>query len=402
MLAVGVVSADVGLGYQYRVPQTSYGVPSYQHGGNSDRFSSGYTGNTGYQASTGYQTSGLQGTGYQTTGLQGTGYETTGLQGASYQTSGLQGAGYQTTGLQGTGYQTGLQGTSYLTGNVNSASGLDSRYYQSSGSNDASSLLKPNYQYTANSGLGTGFQSQYEASSQYQTSALKKYQQHYQVQQQPAQVFKHFYVHAAPEEPEPVKPRAPIVLPPAQKHYKIIFVKAPSEGTAPRVIAPVQPQNEEKTIVYVLVKKPEDQQEIVLPKIEQKPPSKPEVYFIKYKNKEDSQAVINNIVKDYNHGESLALTNAGASEASFESGLGNVQYQSPVVNEASTGSFGSQSYGLSSASADLNESNIANSISSPVTVSSTASSIGYEGANAISTSQGVPHETYGPPKFRVN
>lgn len=35
-------------------------------------------------------------------------------------------------------------------------------------------------------------------------------------------------------------------------------------------------QHEEKTIVYVLVKKPED------PQSPQSPPSKPEVYFIKY------------------------------------------------------------------------------------------------------------------------
>ncbi|KAJ8737546.1 hypothetical protein PYW08_000141 [Mythimna loreyi] len=318
MLALGVVSADVGLGYHYKVPQTSYGVPSYQFGANSGQYSSAYAGNR----------------------------------------------------VQNTGYQT-------------SASG--SGYYQTSNSNSGQNVVQPSL---------TGYQTQYEASSQYQ-AALNKYQNYYQVQQQPAQVFKHFYVHAAPEEPEVIKPRAPIVLPPPQKHYKIIFVKAPTESSPPNLIAPIQPQSEEKTIVYVLVKKPDEQPDVVLPKIEQKPPSKPEVYFIKYKNKEDSQAVINNIVQDYNKGGQSISLSSGSSDgsSSFSSGLGSVQYQTPV--QSTSGSY-SQSFGLSSAS------NSGSSLeSSPVTVSSTASSVTYEGG-ALSTSQGVPHETYGPPKFRVN
>ncbi|PZC79991.1 uncharacterized protein LOC110374277 [Helicoverpa armigera] len=344
LVVVGVVSADVGLGYHYNVPQTSYGVPSYQVGGNSGQYSSGQY-NSGYSGSH------------------------SGHHGLS--------SGYQT-------------------GGVNAGSG--SGYYQA-GSNSGSQVVQQPYQ--------TGYQTQYQSSSQYQSSAKKNYQQYYQVQQQPAQVFKHFYVHAAPEEPEVVKPRAPIVLPAPQKHYKIIFVKAPTESSAPNVIAPVQPQNEEKTIVYVLVKKPDEQPEVVLPKIEQKPPSKPEVYFIKYKNKEDSQAVINNIVKDYNQGQPLTL-NSGSAESSYQSGLsGGVQYQAPIQHGSSSGysSHGSdsQSFGVSSASANsgssLSGSHITSSISSPVTVSSTASSIDYDGG-VISTSQGVPHETYGVPKFR--
>ncbi|CAH0703584.1 unnamed protein product [Spodoptera exigua] len=338
LLAVGVVSADVGLGYHYKVPQTSYGVPSYQFGGNSGQYSSAYAGSQG---------------------------------------------GYQ--GHQNTGYQTG-----------SAHSGSGSGYnYQTSGSSSGVNYVKPSYQ--------TGYSTQYDSSSQYQASAVNKYQQYYQVQHQPAQVFKHFYVHAAPEEHEEVKVRKPIVLPPPQKHYKIIFVKAPSESSAPQVIAPVQPQNEEKTIVYVLVKKPDEQPEVVLPKIEQKPPSKPEVYFIKYKNKEDSQAVINNIVKDYNQGQSISL-NSGSAEGSYQSPVAQYPHHSSSGGSFSSLGSNSQSFGLSTASSSsgsgLEESNISSSISSPVTVSSTASSAGYEGA--ISTSQGVPHETYGPPKFRVN
>lgn len=69
----------------------------------------------------------------------------------------------------------------------------------------------------------------------------------------------------------------------AQKHYKIIFIKAPSPPAYQAPIIPVAPQNEEKTLVYVLVKKPEEQQEIIIPQAAPTQPSKPEVYFIKYK-----------------------------------------------------------------------------------------------------------------------
>ncbi|XP_026730577.1 eukaryotic peptide chain release factor GTP-binding subunit-like [Trichoplusia ni] len=370
LLALGVVAADIGIGYHYKVPETSYGVPSYQLGGNSGQYNTAYTGSSsssiGSQAQSGYQ--------YNHGHQANTGYQqaNTGYQQAN--------TGYQQAN---TGYQQANNG--YQAENLQSASGSGSSYYQNLGANQAA--------------LGTGFQTQYQSSSQYQSA------QKYQIQQQPAQIFKHFYVHAAPEDPEPPRPRAPIVLPPPQKHYKIIFVKTPSEASSQQVIAPVQPQHEEKTIVYVLVKKPDEPKDLVLPKIEQKPPSKPEVYFIKYKNKEDSQAVINNIVQDYNKGQSVALADSG-SESSYESGQGNVQYQTPAVSHdsSSTGSFGSQSFGVSGSSANsgynLGESNIASSISAPHTVSSTASSTGYEGASSISTSQGVPHETYGPPKFR--
>lgn len=73
------------------------------------------------------------------------------------------------------------------------------------------------------------------------------------------------------------------MVPPPQKHYKIVFIKAPSPATAaPPVLPPVQ-QNEEKTLVYVLVKKQDEPEEIVIPTAAPTPPSKPEVYFIRYK-----------------------------------------------------------------------------------------------------------------------
>ena len=94
---------------------------------------------------------------------------------------------------------------------------------------------------------------------------------------------KHIYVHLAPEDPEPYTPRQHVPLPPPQRHYKIVFIKAPTppSPTAPSVQLP--PRDEEKTLIYVLVKKPEDQPEVRITQPAPTAPSKPEVYFIKYK-----------------------------------------------------------------------------------------------------------------------
>lgn len=46
---------------------------------------------------------------------------------------------------------------------------------------------------------------------------------------------------------------------------------------------PLQPPDEEKTLVYVLIKKPDEIPAIMLPKAASTQPSKPEVYFIRYK-----------------------------------------------------------------------------------------------------------------------
>ena len=92
-------------------------------------------------------------------------------------------------------------------------------------------------------------------------------------------VQKHIYVHVPPPEPEEQHVQRPIPVAQAQKHYKIIFIKAPSAPSYQAPIIPVQPQNEEKTLVYVLVKKPEEQQDIVIPTAAPTQPSKPEVRF---------------------------------------------------------------------------------------------------------------------------
>ncbi|KOC63490.1 hypothetical protein WH47_03712 [Habropoda laboriosa] len=109
--------------------------------------------------------------------------------------------------------------------------------------------------------------------------------------QQPPVVHKHVYVHVPPPETPEYKP--PKYIPPAappQKHYKIVFIKAPTPPTptAP-ALPPLSPQDEEKTLIYVLVKKPEEAPDVVLPTQTPTQPSKPEVYFIRYKTQKEAQ-----------------------------------------------------------------------------------------------------------------
>ncbi|XP_063373660.1 uncharacterized protein LOC134661478 [Cydia amplana] len=414
VLAVaGLASADIGLGYNYSPPkiQTSYGTPSYTITSGNGGFNTGYTGqNTGSvykgqslsSASNVYQTSaGLQ-NGYPSQ-VQAAG---TGYQGNVYQS----GTGYQT----GTGYNSG--------GNYAGADSTGNQY-QTSGSFGTSGSLQ-----------GVQGLNQYQSSNQYHANSAN-YQQYYsQLQHQAPQIFKHFYVHAAPEETELPRPRQPVVLPAPQKHYKIIFIKTPAPVVGSTQFVPVQQQNEEKTIVYVLVKKPEVAEDIVVPKIEQKPPSKPEVFFIKYKGKEDSQHVINNIVNEYNSGkESVNVGGAFHSSGTLDS-IADVKYvpQSVVSSgsqyETSSGSVGNsgsfesgssgsryqtQSLGTSSVGYPSSTAGYQGSTVAPIQIgsgtggydnnsgfSSTVSSTG--GQNVISSHQGIPHESYGTPKFSNN
>jgi hypothetical protein len=108
----------------------------------------------------------------------------------------------------------------------------------------------------------------------------------YGAPQQAPVVHKHIYVHVPPPEPSYAPKRRPQQsLPPPQKHYKIIFIKAPTPPppTLPD-IPQIAPPAEQKTLIYVLVKKPDEGPgEIVIPTPAPTKPSKPEVYFIRYK-----------------------------------------------------------------------------------------------------------------------
>lgn len=98
-------------------------------------------------------------------------------------------------------------------------------------------------------------------------------------------IHKHVYVHVPPPEPTYYAPKRPVAPPPPpQKHYKIVFIKAPTPPP-PQVpdIPNLPPPPEQKTLIYVLVKKPDEAPEITIPTPAPTQPSKPEVYFIRYK-----------------------------------------------------------------------------------------------------------------------
>ncbi|KAL5289259.1 hypothetical protein ACFFRR_009427 [Megaselia abdita] len=103
-------------------------------------------------------------------------------------------------------------------------------------------------------------------------------------QQPQSLIQKHIYVHVPPPDQDEIQPQRPAQsLGSSQKHYKIIFIKAPSPPSYQQQQIALQNQNEEKTIVYVLVKRPDDIGDVSIATPSPTPPSKPEVYFIKYK-----------------------------------------------------------------------------------------------------------------------
>ncbi|KAJ8924791.1 hypothetical protein NQ315_000944 [Exocentrus adspersus] len=103
-------------------------------------------------------------------------------------------------------------------------------------------------------------------------------------------VQKHVYVHVAPDEPDERPPPRRIVLPPPRKHYKVLFIKAPTPPTPTAPVIPLPQQDEEKTVVYVLVRRPEPDPEVNIQTPPPTLPTKPEVYFIKYNTRKEATA----------------------------------------------------------------------------------------------------------------
>jgi hypothetical protein len=90
-------------------------------------------------------------------------------------------------------------------------------------------------------------------------------------------------VHVPPPEQEELINRPPPQFRPAQKHYKIVFIKAPTPPTPTAANIQLPGQDEQKTLIYVLVKKPDEAEALNIQQPAPTQPSKPEVYFIKYK-----------------------------------------------------------------------------------------------------------------------
>ncbi|KAE8747301.1 Cuticle Protein Tweedle 3 [Frankliniella occidentalis] len=113
------------------------------------------------------------------------------------------------------------------------------------------------------------------------------YPNRYSNDYQDADVHKHVYVHVAPEEPaEQVAPLVVNAPRKPKKHYKIVFIKAPTVLPPAAAYVNVPQPDQEKTLIYVLSKKPDLQQSLVLSTPAPTQPAKPEVFFIRYKTNE--------------------------------------------------------------------------------------------------------------------
>lgn len=135
-------------------------------------------------------------------------------------------------------------------------------------------------------------------------------------------------MHVPPPEEEYEQQQAQQHFSAPRKHYKIIFIKAPSAPSLTQQIAAAQAQNSEKTLIYVLVKKPEDFQAgpgpAAAPEL---PVSKPEVYFIKYKTqKQEQQQQVSAGGQDFSAG---SYSGGGASITDYQAPNPSTAYGAP-------------------------------------------------------------------------
>jgi len=96
-------------------------------------------------------------------------------------------------------------------------------------------------------------------------------------------VYKHISIHIPPKDEFEV-PMKRVIRPMGvpDKHVNIIFVKAPSSSSSQNTEIILPEQNEQKTIVYVLLRKSEASSDIKIRQPEPAKPPRPEVFFVKY------------------------------------------------------------------------------------------------------------------------
>lgn len=151
-------------------------------------------------------------------------------------------------------------------------------------------------------------------------------------------VEKHIYVHVPPEDLEErghnqhIQQQLPAA--PPKKHYKIIFIKAPNQQPSTNVYTQIAQQQaaEEKTLVYVLVKKPDEPTIEDIQQIQSTyKPSKPEVYFIKYKTRKEEGGHHHH----HDHVDNVDLTN-GSFQGSDLSSVGGIDIRGGFNGETNT------------------------------------------------------------------
>ncbi|XP_031347081.1 uncharacterized protein LOC116173606 [Photinus pyralis] len=116
---------------------------------------------------------------------------------------------------------------------------------------------------------------------------------------------RHVYFFAAPSEDEYTQLRINI-LPNDQKNTKIIFIKVPNHGGFKPEVVQSQSLVEDKTLVYLLVKRPEEAAQINVPVRVTTVGAKPEVQFIKYNNPHDAEVKISSALQGQQVGSSVS------------------------------------------------------------------------------------------------
>ncbi|XP_002072069.3 ataxin-2 homolog [Drosophila willistoni] len=174
----------------------------------------------------------------------------------------------------------------------------------------------------------------------YNLPQQQQFQQHQQQQQQHL-VSKDIYVHVPPvDDAEERYPQPPLPVAPPRKHYRIVFIKAPSPSVSKAALRVKQAPVEEKTIIYVLTKKPDPLElQAAIEEAAPKPPSKPEVFFIKYKTQEEAAHAQRTIQAQYDQlGGTSQVSDEGIAPVTSVIGvLDNQRSVSGGVNIANPG-----------------------------------------------------------------
>uniref|UniRef100_A0A182T7S7 DM5 domain-containing protein n=1 Tax=Anopheles maculatus TaxID=74869 RepID=A0A182T7S7_9DIPT len=147
---------------------------------------------------------------------------------------------------------------------------------------------------------------------------------------------KNFYYHMAPEDPTTNANTNTITITP-RKHYKVIFIKAPSASANAGSKAQAASRTEEKTIVYVLVNNQAKANVASDAEANSYIAGKPEVFFVKYQGK-DAQAIATSN-SNSKAGGNYAVSNADATATSYTGAAGN-PYAGNYANAGATASTG--------------------------------------------------------------
>ncbi|XP_062125436.1 transcription factor SPT20 homolog [Drosophila sulfurigaster albostrigata] len=150
-------------------------------------------------------------------------------------------------------------------------------------------------------------------------------------------VSKDIYVHVPPaEEPEERYPQPQLPIGPPRKHYRIVFIKAPTPSASKAAVRVKQAPVEEKTIIYVLTKKPDPLDlQAAIEEAAPKQISKPEVFFIKYKTQEEAAHAQRTIQAQYDQlGGTTQISDEGV--APVTSVIGALDNQRATVSSTAT------------------------------------------------------------------